>query len=75
MTISGQDCAISLIALSAALVRNVTSIVLMPPSKRAFANGTASFASSMTMTGMTGPRDKIERRFAIYISYLMTNII
>jgi len=52
--ISGASLATALMALSAAGVRRVISIVRTPLASSTRASGTASAASSMVTTGMTG---------------------
>jgi hypothetical protein len=51
-SICGTDFAIAAIAAAAASVRKVISMTGMPPSRSAFAKGTALFASLILITGI-----------------------
>ena len=68
--ISGNSFARRSIEFKAASVRSVTSIVLIPPESNASPSGTAKSASSITITGITGPVKRISEIFMYYVLLL-----
>ena len=65
VAISGTSAAMCRIASSAGGVRSVISAMWMPPANNARAIGTASSASAMRITGMTGAAASRERMAVI----------